>query len=208
MEKLIIIGASGHGKVAADIALKLDKWKTIAFLDNNLKINECLGFRVLDKSDNFSKYIDIADFFVAIGDNNVRGAIFDKLTSVNIEPVSLISPDAILGKDVAVNCGSIVMAGAVINSSAKIGKGCIINTNSNVDHDCKIGDFAHVSPGVNLAGNVTVGNFCWLGIGSSIINNVEIGEDSIVGAGAVVIRDIPENCTAVGNPAKVIKYHE
>lgn len=43
------------------------------------------------------------------------------------------------------------------------------------------------------------------GTGMQIIQGKNIGTESIIGAGAVVIRDIPDRCTAVGSPAKVIK---
>ena len=45
----------------------------------------------------------------------------------------------------------------------------------------------------------------WIGAGSTIIQNRNIGENSMIGAGSVIIRDIPNNCTVVGNPGKIIK---
>ncbi len=79
------------------------------------------------------------------------------------------------------------------------------NTNAAVDHDCLIGDYAHVGPGVSLAGNVTVGEGAFLGIGSVAIMGSTIGRWSTVGAGAAVVHDIPDNVTAVGLPARIIK---
>ena len=47
-----------------------------------------------------------------------------------------------------------------------------------------------------------------LGTGAKVIQGIHIGENTMIGAGAVVISNIPANCTAVGVPAKVIKYKE
>ncbi|MFT0848902.1 sugar O-acetyltransferase [Actinomycetaceae bacterium L2_0104] len=52
---------------------------------------------------------------------------------------------------------------------------------------------------------ITVGDNVWLGGGVIVCPGVTIGDNSIVGAGAVVTRDVPANCVAVGNPARVIR---
>ena len=60
-EKLLIIGASGHGKVIADIALKMDKWKSIAFLDDDTTIKSSMGLEVIGNSVDAFKYIQACD---------------------------------------------------------------------------------------------------------------------------------------------------
>lgn len=207
-DKLIIIGASGHGKVAADIAIKMNKWKNIAFLDDNIIIKSTMGFDVIGTTLDAIAYKNEADFFVAIGSNTTREKIQEKLVDKGINVVSLIHPSAIIASEVEINIGTVIMAGVVINSCTKIGKGCIINTSTSLDHDNFIEDYVHISPGSNLAGNVNVKKGSWIGSGSTVINNIIIRENCVVGAGAVVIRDLPANCTAVGLPAKPIKFHK
>ncbi len=46
----------------------------------------------------------------------------------------------------------------------------------------------------------------WIGDSAIVCKGVTIGENSIVGAGAIVVDTIPDNCIAVGNPAKVVKH--
>jgi acetyltransferase-like isoleucine patch superfamily enzyme len=58
---------------------------------------------------------------------------------------------------------------------------------------------------LNPAGNVTLGNRVWVGQRSTILKGVTIGDDAIIGAGAVVTRDVPANCVAAGNPARVVR---
>jgi len=203
--KLFIIGASGHGKVIADIAQKMNKWKTIKFLDDNELVHSCMGFKVVGKVADATKYKDEADFFVAIGNNATRELIQEKLEAEKLTITKLIHPSAIIGTDVEIGYGTAIMAGVVINSSCKIGKGCIINTSCSLDHDNIIEDYVHISPGVNTAGTVRVGKGCWIGIGSVISNNVSICSGCNIGAGAVVIGDISIPGTYAGVPVRRIK---
>ncbi len=50
-----------------------------------------------------------------------------------------------------------------------------------------------------------IGNNCFIGINSIIMPGVTIGNEVIIGAGSVVTKNIPDNCIAAGNPAKIIK---
>lgn len=203
-DKLIIIGASGHGKVVADIAIKMNKWQSIAFLDDDQAIKRSMGLEVIGKTADAFTYKDEADFFVAIGSNATREKIQEKLIEQGLNVVSLIHPSSVIGTDVEIGIGSVVMAGVVINSSIRIGKGCIINTSSSLDHDNAVGDYVHISPGVRTAGAVKIGNGTWIGIGSVVSNNVNICSGCKVGAGAVVVKDITEPGTYVGVPVRRI----
>ncbi|PEW97843.1 acetyltransferase [Bacillus cereus] len=201
-EKLLIIGASGHGKVIADIALKMNKWQSIAFLDDNENVKSSMGIEIIDKSASISKYIADYDFFVGIGNNAIREKVQRQLEAEEASIPVLIHPSAIIGEQVYLEAGTVVMAGAVINCCTKIGKGCIINTASTVDHDNVIENYVHISPGAHLAGTVKVGRGTWLGTGSVVSNNINITHSCKIGAGAVVIRDITESRTYVGVPVR------
>ena len=96
-EQLLIIGASGHGKVVADIALKVSKWKSIAFLDDNEDLKELLGLKVIGKSKDVFKYIDSSDVFVAIGNNEVREILQSELEQKGASIPVIIHPNAVIG---------------------------------------------------------------------------------------------------------------
>lgn len=196
MNRLVIIGASGHGKVIADIAVK-NGYENIVFLDDDETIKECAGFPVIGKTSLATK-ID-GDKIVAIGNAQVR----EKIQS-GIDTVTLIHPDAVVSRRVEIGEGTVVMAGAVINSDVKIGRGCIINTCASVDHDCTIGDYAHVSVGVHVAGTVDIGKGTWLGAGATVSNNISICNDCMLGAGAVVVKDIIKSGIYKGIPVKMV----
>lgn len=194
LKKLVIIGASGHGKVIADIALK-NGYEEIVFLDDNDSLIECAGFPVVGKTCEATN-MD-GDKIVAIGSAQIRERIQANLKNI----VTLIHPNAVVSRRVEIGKGTVVMAGAVINSDAVIGDGCIINTCSSVDHDCKIGDYAHISIGAHVAGTVEIGKRTWIGAGATVSNNVCICSDCMIGAGAVVVRNIKKSGIYVGVPA-------
>lgn len=200
LKKLIIIGASGHGKVIADIAVR-NGYEDIVFLDDDENVKECAGFPVIGKSTE-SGMID-ADVIIGIGNAGVRKQIQESIPDEKL--VTLIHPDAVVAEDVVVGKGTVVMAGAVINPGVRIGKGCIINTCSSVDHDCEVGDYVHIAVGSHLCGTVSVGDGTWIGAGATVSNNVSICSACMIGAGAVVVKNIVEAGSYVGLPAKKIK---
>lgn len=204
MKKLLVLGASGDGKVVADIALQ-NEYSEIAFLDDNDKIKECLGFPVIGTISTYKEFINEYDFFIAIGNPATRKRIYENLVADGCSVVTLIHPSAIVARSVSIGFGTVVMAGAVINPSVKIGNGCIINTCASVDHDCILEDFVHISVGAHLAGTVVVKESTWIGIGAVVSNNLEIASGCMIGAGAVAVENINEKGTYVGVPARKIQ---
>ena len=198
MNRLIIIGASGHGKVVADIA-KLSGYRDIVFLDNNTEIKECAGYPV-SGPDTMVKDLE-GDLFIAVGNAEIRRRLMDREAGRSF-PV-LIHPSAVIAEGVKIGDGTVVMAGAVVNPDTKIGKGCIVNTSSSIDHDCVVEDFSHIAVGAHLCGTVHVGKGTWIGAGAIVSNNVDICGNCMIGAGAVVVKDIKEPGTYVGVPAKL-----
>lgn len=201
-KSVIIIGASGHGKVIADIVQKSGD-QVLGFLDDNTNLlNGFIGFPVFGKVDEYKKYN--AEFVIAIGNACIREKIAKKLFGVHW--YTAIHPTAVVSDiDVKIGEGTVVMANVVINSGARIGKHCIVNSGAIVEHDNQIGDFVHISVGAKLAGTVTVGKATWIGIGASVSNNINICGDCMIGAGAVVVQNIEKAGTYVGVPVRKIR---
>lgn len=196
---MYIIGASGHGKVIAEIAesaaILID-----GFLDSDPEKVEILGYPV------FKSLPENSEIIIAVGNNHIRKQIAD--SCVNSTFNTLFHHSATISTRATLGEGTVVMAGATVNVHASIGMHCIINTNASVDHDCFIGDFVHLSPNVALAGNVYIGEGTHIGIGACVIQGIKIGKWCTIGAGAVIIKDIPDGCTVVGNPGRIINKIE
>lgn len=189
MNRLIIIGAGGHGKVVADAANR-----ECIFLDDNQALGGTAG--TIDQLSEIQN--DGDEVIVAIGDNKKRMEVIGGISSI----ATIIHPSAVISISASVGGGSVVFAKVVVNVNAIIGRGCILNTASTIDHDCILGDGVHISPGAHLGGDVVVGGCSWVGIGASVKHGVSIGKNVIVGAGAAVVCDIPDGVTVVGVPAK------
>ncbi len=199
--KLTIIGASGHGKVVADIA-RLNGYDEIEFLDDNVGLRFCGKWPVIGTSELASAINH--DLFIAIGNAEKRAQFMDRFWDKHI--VTLIHPSAVIAENVTIGSGSVVMAGTVINPGSRIGKGCIINTSSSVDHDCVLNDYVHVAVGSHLAGTVIVGKGTWIGAGAIVSNNVSIHGGCMIGAGTLVVHDITAEGTYIGAPARLVKH--
>lgn len=192
--RLIIIGAGGHGKAIADNALK-NGYTDICFIDDDA-VGTCLDFSIIGTSADITELNDgKTDFIIGIGNNAVRKEIAEKY-SVNW--VTLIHPSAQIATHVSIGKGTVVMAGAVINVCATVGSHCIINTHAVVEHDNVVEDYVHISPNAALGGTVRIGKETHIGIGATVINNIEICANCIVGAASLVLRNINKNGTFYG----------
>ena len=201
-ETLVLLGGGGHAKVCYEIAISMNKWKTIIVLDDNSDNN---FFEINGPISDYLDYKDTADFFVSIGSNDVRANFIKKLEEYGCQLTTLIHPSAIISPSANIGLGTVVMPGVIINANSVIGNSVILNTACTVDHDNRIGNFVHVSPGVHLAGNVTVGSFTWVGIGTSVSNNLSISKDSMVGAGSNIVTNLDSKGIYFGNPARIYK---
>ena len=208
--KLLIVGAGGHGKVVADTALMSGNWSEIAFLDDKYpllnSIHDWPVLGTLNEVEEFS--LEYSDCVVAIGSSSLRMELIKKYLKRGYSLPAIIHPASSVSSFVSLGAGCVVFAKTVINSDSKIGDGCILNTGVIVDHDCELGEGVHLAPGVNLAGGVCIGHRSLMGVGSSVIPQIVIGQNVIAAAGSVVTQDIGDNCTVAGVPAKVIKNHE
>jgi sugar O-acyltransferase (sialic acid O-acetyltransferase NeuD family) len=111
-------------------------------------------------------------------------------------PASVVSTTASIG------VGTVISAGVVIQSDARVGRFCVLNTACTVDHDNIVGDGVSIGPGAHTAARVIIEDGAFVGLGAVIINGVRVGRRATVGAGAVVVRDVPDDVTVVGNPAR------
>ncbi|GGG95833.1 acetyltransferase [Staphylococcus pragensis] len=205
MKKVILIGNGGHSKVIADIIKLSDDCKLCGYLDQKFEHKEVSNGLIYDSISNFKKYVKEYHFFIAIGNNKIRKKIYETLNLPKEKYVTLIHPSVVIGSDVHIGHGTVVMGNAVINASTNIGNQCIINTLASVGHDININDFVHISPNSTLTGGSIINEGTQIGAGACLIPCIQIGKNCLVGAGATVVNNVPDNKLVVGSPAKVKK---
>lgn len=205
--KTFVYGASGHGKVVADILLARKDPTFAGFIDDRdeLQGTQVLGFPVFGNGCWLERETGRIRVTVAlgVGDNLARQRLAEKCLAWGAELATLIHPTASMSPSAQLKPGTVVMAQAAVNPNAQIGRGAIVNTGAVVEHDVVIGDYAHVAPNATMGGASSLGDCSFLALNATVLQCVRIGSYSIVGAGAVAIHDIPDHVVAFGVPARI-----
>lgn len=156
--RIIIIGAGGHGKVVLDTILAQNIYEVIGFADDGLELGVKVeeNYKIIANSNDVQKLKLIADsFVVAIGNNTIREKIFNKLNTF-LEAAIVVHPKASIAVNVVLNSGTVVLANAVVSANCIVGENTVINAGVIVDHECKIGSNVHLSIGTIVGCNSVV----------------------------------------------------
>lgn len=213
MKKIAIFGAGGFGRevkwLIDDINGLNPVWDFIGYFDDDFShVTNIDPLLFLGGMAELNAWKEELAVVFAVGNPLVKRKIFQKINNLAIIYPKLIHPNVCMGKsNVQIGEGAIICAGNIITVDINIGKHVILNLSCTVGHDTIIGDFASFMPAVNISGEVNIGEAVYAGTGAKIINRLEIGAETIVGAGAVVAKSLPARCTAVGIPAKPVKFH-
>jgi sugar O-acyltransferase (sialic acid O-acetyltransferase NeuD family) len=211
MDKVVIIGASEHGKVVADVIEREGKYAILGWIDSYKPAGgEFFGYPMLGAEDallELWQQREIVGGLIAIGDNWTRGRVAEKICTLasDFTFITAVHPSAQIARGVSIGAGTVLMAGTIVNSDSRIGAHCILNTRSSLDHDCVMDDFSSLAPGVTTGGVVHIGAYSAVSLGANIIHGKSIGAHTVIGAGALVRTDIPDHCVAYGVPARVIR---
>ena len=203
MRRLALLGASGHGKVVADIALT-SGWDEVVFFDDAWpeRLQNGPWPIVGSGATLMERLSEFQGVLVSIGDCTVRWNKHLELRAAGAILATVVHPAATISRYVTLGAGTVVMAGAVVNVDSQIGEAAIINTGATIDHDCWLADGVHICPGGHLSGNVRVGHCSMVGVGGAVKQGITIGNQAVIGAGAVLIRNVGEGMVVVGNPAR------
>jgi sugar O-acyltransferase (sialic acid O-acetyltransferase NeuD family) len=213
MKKIAVFGAGGFGREVKMLIDQINQEKSlyefIGYFDDGEEKGKLVnGFRVLGGVDDLNALNYPLNIVFAIGNPLIKKKVIEKINNEKITFPILIHPSVLIGKDeVSIGEGSIICAGCIITVNINIGKHVILNLSCTVGHDTSVEDFSSFMPTVSISGEVNIRGSVYVGTGAKIINQLEIGENTIVGSGAVVSKSLPANCTAVGVPAKPIKFH-
>ena len=215
MKRIAVFGAGGFGKEVAmlieQINASVPAWHMVGFFDDGIPKGAVVnGYTCLGGVADVNQLQESTGLVLAIGNPAIKKKIDEQLQNPAIYYPVLVHPNVQMGdrRYMDMGEGTIITAGNLLTVNIKLGRHVILNLACTVGHDAVLEDYVSVMPGVNISGGVAIREGVYIGTGAKIINHLEIGSHTIVGAGAVVINSLPGSCTAVGVPAKPIKFHE
>jgi sugar O-acyltransferase (sialic acid O-acetyltransferase NeuD family) len=214
MVKIAIVGAGGFGrevKMLIDQINAVNKqYDIIGFYDDAKPKNQVInGLPVLGTIEDINTISEETAVVLGLGNPIYKSKAISIISNPNIFYPTLIHPSVIIGNDeVNIEKGTVICAGTIITCNIKIKSFVTINLACTIGHDSILNDFVSLMPSVNISGECAIQEGVYIGTGAKIINQLEIGKNTVIGAGAVVSKSLPENCTAVGIPAKPIKFHK
>ncbi len=215
MKKVIILGGSGAGMVAATVALRMPEVEFLGFLNDNIGPGGTVGdygkLPVLGKTDEVEKYMKEKDvyFFVAyegIRDPYKSYAAWKNLIIPRDRYINLIDPNAVIPDGfVKIGVGVLAAPFVQISPDTEISDNVMLLGNAFVGHNSFIGEFSHVTTNSVVGAYAHIGKGVTVGMNSTVLGRVHVGDFTLIGAGAVVTKDMPENVIIAGNPAKILR---
>jgi sugar O-acyltransferase (sialic acid O-acetyltransferase NeuD family) len=187
--RLLIVGAGGHGRSVAEVALLTGVWELAGFIDDAApSLQEVWGIPVLGTTVAFGQYFAMADqAVVAIGNNALRERLHGDLVAAGFQLPNLIHPRAVVSPRAKMGVGCTIMAGAIVGTEACLGDGVIVNSNAVIDHHCTVEDFGHLGVNGCMAGGSVLGHGAWMQAGSALWYGVRVPAERIIAPGVGVV---------------------
>ena len=213
MKKIAIIGAGGFGREVKMLIDQINavenKYTFVGYYDDGKEKGILINnFPVLGKISDLNSISEELHIVLALGKPDYKKNVVKQLINDNLIYETIIHPSVLIGNDdVSIGKGTIICAGSILTCNIAIKDFVTINLACTIGHDSVIENYTSLMPAVNISGEVVLEEAVYVGTGVKIINQISIGKNTTIGAGAVVSKSIPENCTAVGIPAKPIKFH-
>jgi sugar O-acyltransferase (sialic acid O-acetyltransferase NeuD family) len=210
-KRILLFGGGNQVHYTIDIIEKENKYEVIGIIDSVHEIGaDRYGYKVLGRQDNLINIVDeykIDAGLITIGDNWSRSIVYNAIINQmpSFEFINAIHPSVIIGKNVELGFGIVMMAGVIVNPLSKIGNFTFFATGCQIEHDCIIQDYASVSAGSIMGGYVNIGKYSAITLGVTILDRLNIGENSVIGSGSLVLKDIPDNVLAYGNPINKVR---
>ena len=216
MTDIILVGAGGCMRELAWQIMESNKlyneWNIVGYVDNApLEKTSCVKvagkeIKYLGDDDYVINAQDDVNVVVSVGNSKLRKKIVNKyIVNAHISFPNIILKNASVCEDVKMGRGCIVSMGTKISTNISMGDFVFVNMDTTICHDGSIGDFVSINPGAKLAGAVTIGNDTEIGMEAAVVQGINVGNNVVIGAGSVVIRDIDDNCTLVGVPARKVR---
>lgn len=204
-EKIIVIGSGGHARSVIDALLDNGSFDVIGVVSSDKE--EWDGYRGIPwlGDDSAAKRIyeqgcSLAALGIGFlgGSSRLREELVNYYETQGFVFPTIVDPSSIVSAGADIGKGVFLGKGCIINANASVGDYAIINSGALVEHDCTVGDFSHVAVRACLCGGVSVGDYSLIGANATVLQQKAVGSFAIVGAGALVISSVPDGVQAIG----------
>lgn len=182
MEKLLLVGAGGFGRVVLEHASAL---YDCAFLDDG-------DTTVVDGASVIGKTCELMNFFpeyrfllVTIGNNTLRERLYKEATVIGYSFPNIIHSSAYISPRAHIGNGCVILNNVVVQNNAKCGDGCILNPGVELHHDSSIGSYCLIYTNSVVRSLTHVGDRVWIGSTATVATSATVPEDTIIEDGEV-----------------------
>lgn len=188
MQKLLVIGAGGHGCSVAECVLASGRYELVGFLDDaGVGRGVAAGLAVVGTTGDLLAFRHRAEAtIVAIGNNALREVLCDRVLAAGFLLASVIHPRAIVSPTAVVGQGSAIMAGAIVGAGARLGQGTIVNSGAVVDHHAQVCDYGHLGVNASMSGGTVLGRGAWMQAGAALGYGVKVADGTVLPPGAAL----------------------
>jgi sugar O-acyltransferase (sialic acid O-acetyltransferase NeuD family) len=211
MKNIAIFGAGGLGREIAVLIRQLNEvqpiWNLLGFYDDIPFTGLRNGLPYLGDLNDLNALNMAIYLVIGIGNCKAKKKVRENIQNPLVHFPVLIHPSVHIQpyQNIEIGDGSVICQNCVLTTDIQIGSHVLVSPACNIAHDATLANFCSLMYAVNIAGNVGLAECVYLGTNATILQGLVVGAKTIVGAGAVVIRSLPENCTAAGVPASIIK---
>lgn len=212
MKNIVILGAGDFGKeilwLIDDINKTRPTYHVMGFLDDDTNkigqvINGCPCLGTINSLKELSTEQNVCAV-IANQDGNIRKRFVEQFPDFSdwetlIHPSVNVSDTSVVGK------GCVICAGSNISVNTTIGNQCLLNISVTLGHDCTVGNYVSIMSGSCICGHVMIKDGAYLATNCTLVPKMKVGEQAKVGAGSVVLRNVKDQTTVMGVPARVLR---
>lgn len=210
MQNLIIIGAGSFGREVFSWSKQCQTYFNFkGFLDNRPNILDNYNYPKIILGSSETYIPEQNDVFIcALGDPMLKKTLCEKLLLKGAIFTNIIHKSVHIANNVKLGIGIIVCPNTILSSDCQIKDFVNLNMSINVGHDVIIGKYCQINSNSTLSGFSELGDESVMHGHSYLLPSIKIGKNCIVGAGSVVLKNVNNNCTVYGNPARIISKNQ
>ena len=211
MKQLIIIGARGFGRELYSFAKKAigynEEYTIKGFLDDKIDALEDYENYPLILGNVEDYEVSESDVFIcALGSTKWKKHYVEIILNKGGTFINLIDKSVIFNQNVTVGTGCIISEFVILSNDTIISDFVTIHPFTNFGHDVVIGKYVNIGAHCFFGGFTVVEEEVVVNVRATVLDRLHIAKKAVVGAGSLVIRNVKENTTVFGNPAKKIEF--